>query len=483
MIVSATSARKPVVLLVDDDQVYQLALRQLLKSDYEVRGAYNSDEAIAILRNHSIDLVILDIQMRSPDEGLKAIPKIKELNDDVGIIVSSGLQDVSSVKEALRLGALDYLCKSSSPEELMLSISRALDKRQLIKRFAQQDFEVRSREQQIRLIGSSAAMEKLRTMIAKLQTSRSNILIYGETGTGKEVVARLLRPLHPDGTLAPFVSVDSSTIHSQTAESILFGHEKGAFTGAEKSRKGIFEEANGGIVYFDELGNMPLEIQAKLLRVLQEKEVLRLGSSRVIPLDFRVISATNRDLEVLSRSGCFKSDLLQRLNVIPIYLPPLRERPEDIAELVDYFCSLQRRSFFFSDAALECLKRYDWPGNVRELQNLVAYLEATTDLDEIDEMDLPLKFREARFVGRGDFTIPITSNDPLQQSDSLSFYERVARFEADLLREAMGSGDIPITKLAKNLQMDRTHLYTKLKAYGLFKGKLPSMSSSVMRET
>jgi DNA-binding NtrC family response regulator len=348
----------------------------------------------------------------------------------------------------MRLGATDYVPKDASPDELSHSIARVLERRRLLLRNAQQDFELASNERKHVLVGESQAIAQLRKMLPKLAGSPANVLITGETGTGKEVVARQLRGRLPDGSLSPFVSVDSATIQSTMAESMLFGHEKGAFTGAEKTTKGIFEEANGGIVYFDEIGNMPLEIQSKLLRVLQEKEISRLGSSKPIQLEFRVICATNCDLEQMARQGQFKPDLLQRLNVLPVQLTPLRERPEDIPALIERFQQADRR-LTFTPAALNALKAYAWPGNARELGNLVAYLAAMIEDDEVDFADLPPKFRDAA-----------------RPSES-SYYEKVASFEKKLLAEEYARREGNVSKLALDLGMDRSHLYSRLKEFGI----------------
>jgi two-component system nitrogen regulation response regulator NtrX len=317
------------------------------------------------------------------------------------------------------------------------------------------------------LVGQSASIQALLKMIHRIRESNAHVLIYGETGTGKEVVARLLRSSLPNGVLCPFVAVDSATIHGQTAESILFGHEKGAFTGADKLRKGVFEEANGGTVYFDEIANMPLDIQAKLLRVIQEKEVIRMGSARAIPLEFRVIAATNRDLDEMVKQRLFKDDLLQRLNVIPILLPSLRDRIGDIPSLIDHFCSLHSRGMRevrFTERAMAVLQRYRWPGNIRELGNLVAFLYATSESDEIDIYDLPPKFSEqCSVVGK------YSSADAPRLSLDVEgpFYERVAQFEKQVLSREYDKFKGNVSRMALALQMDRSHLHSKLRALGI----------------
>jgi two-component system nitrogen regulation response regulator NtrX len=448
----------PTVLICDDDPVFHLALKQNLKGKFECRSAYNTDEADAILRNHRFDIVLLDVQMRTVDEGLKAIARLNAIEPDASVVMSSGLTHYEIVRKAMLQGASDYVVKDADPEALVHALERVIETRKLIQRKEQQNFEVEAQQRKHQLVGKSAGIQNLKRMIEKIRMSPANVLIYGETGSGKEVVARQLRGSLEDGSLAPFIAVDSSTIQSSTAESLLFGHEKGAFTGAEKQAKGIFEEADGGIVYFDEIANMPLDIQAKLLRVIQEKEFSRLGSSRLIESSFRVVCATNKDLEEMARNGLFKDDLLQRLNVLPITIPPLRERTEDITLLVEHF---KRDGLSFAESATRALEAYSWPGNIRELANVIAFVTAMAEGNEIEESDLPPKIRDA--AGK---RAAASAN-----AASGSFYERIAQFEKTLLTQAYAQCDGNISKLAISLGMDRSHLYTKLREHAIHPAK------------
>ncbi|MEK6705242.1 MAG: sigma-54 dependent transcriptional regulator [Bdellovibrionota bacterium] len=468
-------AKQATILICDDDQTFQLALRQALKERYTVRSAYNCDEASVIIRNSQIDILLLDVQIRTPDEGLKFIPRFHELDGSLTIVMVSGQTEFTVVREAMRLGASDYIPKDSDLNELLHALDRILEKRRLLTRHEQQDFEARSQQNRHILIGESAVIAALRKATEKLRNTKANIIINGETGTGKEVIARLLRSTLPDGTLAPFVAIDSSTIQSSMAESLLFGHEKGAFTGADATRKGMFEEADGGIIYFDEIANMPPEIQAKLLRVLQEKEIMRLGSSRIISLDFRVVCATNKDLEKQVREGSFKDDLFQRLNVIPLNIPPLRERAQDIPLLIKHFTNLlnkqQGRNINFTDCALNAFEKYSWPGNVRELSNTISYIAATSENDEIDIVDLPPKFRDIQAPSTCETPasgIHKTSDESsIAPSGERNFYQIVGKFEHELLAREYTASEGNISKLAISLGMDRSHLYTKLREHGL----------------
>ncbi|MDR3605745.1 MAG: sigma-54 dependent transcriptional regulator [Oligoflexia bacterium] len=449
------------VLICDDDPIFHLALKQSLKGHFDCRSAYNADEAEAILRNHRVDIILLDVQMRTGDEGLRAIARLKAVEPEASIIMSSGLTDFETVRKAMILGASDYVVKDSDPETLIHSLQRILEKRKLVHRQEQQNFEVVSQQKRHILVGESKGIVALRRMIEKMRGSPANVVIFGETGAGKEVVARQLRGSLEDGSLAPFVSVDSSTIQSSTAESLLFGHEKGAFTGAERQVKGVFEEADGGIVYFDEIANMPLDIQAKLLRVLQEKEFTRLGSTRLIQSSFRVVCASNKDLEEMSKKGLFKDDLLQRLNVLPLSIPPLRERAEDIPLLVEHF---KRSEFVFAQSALDALKAYPWPGNVRELINVIAYVTTMAEENEIEEADLPPKIRDSaeKRTAAGAQAEPDTESPTSHEE---SFYEQVARFERKILTQAYAQNAGNVSRMALRLGMDRSHLYTKLREH------------------
>jgi DNA-binding NtrC family response regulator len=453
---------KPQVLICDDDSLYHLALKTVLKGSYDCRSAYNTDEAMAIIKSHAIDILLLDVQMRTPEEGLQALPKIRELDPDLSVLMISGSTEFDVVREAMRLGAIDYIQKDFNPQDLLHTLEQALERNRLILRQEQQSFEVNTEQRKNVLVGESSEIQTMRKTIEKFRTSQANVLITGDTGAGKEVIARLLRGTLADGSLAPFVCIDSSTIQSSMAESILFGYEKGAFTGADRSNKGVFEEAHGGIVYFDELANMPLEIQAKLLRVLQEKEVTRLGSSKSLQLSFRVVCATNKDLDQLVKQGLFKGDLLQRLNVLPITIPPLKQRRSDIPALIDHFLrkeEMNHGKLSMADEAIALLQKYDWPGNVRELANVVAFTATMVDGNVIDISDLPPKLRDAARTN-------VDGN-----AGGSSFYDQVSEFEKKILISSYESSEGNLSKLALQLGMDRSHLYTKLREYGIHSAK------------
>lgn len=458
--------RKPRLLVCDDDKAIHFALKSVLSEEYEMRSAYNSEEAIIIIKKNEMDLVLMDLDMRTPEEGLHAIPQILEIQSDVAVIVFSGKTDFNLVRTAMKNGAYDYVAKDSGPDELKHVFHKALERKTLREKGLQVQHEIKIANQ-IQLLGNSPQIQKIRKQIEKARASSAPVIIHGETGTGKEVVAKLLRKTGTDQALEPFVSVDSGTIQSSVAESILFGYEKGAFTGAEKTTRGLFEEANGGSIYFDELANMPLEIQNKLLRVIQEKEVLRIGSARPITLEFRLICATNQDLEKLVASGKFKDDLYQRLNVLPIEIPPLRERTEDIPLLLEYFAKTHSQgqpTLHFLPETLSTLKAYPFPGNVRELVNLVQYLYTMSESSEISPLDLPPKFRKNSFSEGQALPTPVPTSFK-------NFYSAVENFEKEFLTEAYRNLAGNISKMSTELEMDRSYLHGKLKSYGIHQSK------------
>lgn len=456
--------RIPQVLICDDDEHFRLASKLVLQERFKPTLVSSGEEALIWLKKQSFDLVLMDLEFHGEKKGFHYLTQVKELDPDTAVVIVSGYQDFESVREAMRLGAVDYVLKDFQPEELVHTLCLALERKKLLLSKKQKDFEVLGEQKKHVLIGESPSVVELRRVFEKVRRSSANVVITGETGTGKEVVARHLRKTLPDGSIEAFVATDSATIQSSTAESLLFGHVKGAFTGAEKMAKGIFEEADGGIVYFDEIANMPLEIQGKLLRVIQEKEITRLGSSKVIPLEFRVICATNRDLEEMVTQGQFKEDLLNRLNVIPIQVPPLRKRKEDIPLLIEHFQKLHSdTSLIFTQAANEALLAYHWPGNIRELSNLVAYLSTMLEQETVDLSDLPTKIR-------GDLKSPAKVME-IENQEFDSFYERIQAYENKVLCEEYQRNHGNISQLAKKLKMDRSHLYTKLKNYGIHSSK------------
>ena len=464
-----TKNNLPKILICDDDQNIHLAIKTVLGKTYDIKSAYHGDEAQIILKKNHIDIVLLDMEMRNPKEGLETIPKLLEIQNDLEIIFFSGQTGFELVKSAMKLGASDYISKDAGADELKHVFEKTLEHRNLKTQKKQNQYEIKKTYQSSAIIGTSEAIEKIKKQVDRARMSPAPVLIYGETGTGKEVISRRLRKTLPDGSLEPFVAVDSGTIQSSVAESILFGYEKGAFTGAEKTTRGLFEEADGGCIYFDELANMPLEIQNKLLRVIQEKEILRIGSTKPISLNFRVICATNQNLDELIKQGKFKEDLLQRLNVLQIQIPPLRERLEDIKPLLEHFAktlSSGLPEIQFLPETIEALKSYPFSGNIRELSNLVLYLYSMCDNQVISPLDLPPKFLKHS----NSFSHEKSEKEHLNLKNK-NFYKAIENFEQQFLNENYQRFEGNISKMALELGMDRSYLHSKLKNYTIHTSK------------
>jgi DNA-binding NtrC family response regulator len=466
------SERKKRVLIVDDDKGIQLATKYVLKEKYECLSAYHGDEARAIVQSQPLDIVLLDLNMRRENEGLEYLPILKEIEPDLDVIIVSANTEVDLASRAIKAGASAYLVKEHSADQLIITIESVLSKRELARENSHYVSDRKRLLEKTRIIGQSPAMKKLLSDIEKIRRSPANVIIFAETGCGKELVAR------HSGTFEnrPFVAVDSATITNSMAESILFGHEKGAFTGAHAQQKGLFEEADGGTIYFDEIANMSLEIQAKLLRVVQEKEITRLGSTRLLPLEFRVICATNKDLEKLCQEGKFKDDLLQRLNVIALSIPPLRERREDIALLAKSFFEKFRTDSTprgLSESALELLLGYPWPGNVRELSNLIANLcTMIVDQELVEVEDLPVKIRDGAFKDAvspsgAPPVAPGIDASRILAEPGMDFYRYMHAVEGQVLSALYKQFGGNILQMSKSLKVSRSHLYSKLSAHGI----------------
>ncbi len=446
------------IVLCDNDELFHLTFEKMVKRFAHVTSTLHLKLLEELLSRKRFDLVLLDISMNTPTEGLDGLNRVLALAGDTPVVMISGLNDYESLRRALRGGASDFLFKGLEEREIVHSVRRLLEHEAVSRKRVVLSHEIERARSQNTLVGSSIPLVKLRGLIDRVRASTVNVLITGESGTGKELVAQALRRKLPDGTLEPFVCVDASTIQGSLAESILFGHEKGAFTGAERSTSGLFEEASGGTVYFDELANMPLDLQSKLLRVLQEKRVRRVGSTREIELDFRVIGATNRNMDQECAEGRFRFDLLQRIGVFPIELPPLRERREDIPELVSHLLtklSSKDRSVSLTDDALAALMQYDWPGNVRELSNALAYALTVSDDTRVTVNSFPAK------------VLAFGRKTSVDEGKTDGFYGTVAEFERDVLARAFREHGGVVAQVARSLKMDRSHLHAKLKAFGI----------------
>ncbi|GAB4303719.1 MAG: sigma-54 dependent transcriptional regulator [Desulfuromonadia bacterium] len=381
------------ILLVDDDHGSRLALSRLLsRAGYDVRAAGNGDEALKCLEGESFPLIITDLLL--PDmSGIDILKRVKDREDGGEVIVITGNASARSAVEAMKEGAYDYITKPLDFDELTIVVSKALEKRRLHAENIYLRKQLRDRYEFSNIIGSSPAMQQVFNLMRRIVKTDSTVLIMGESGTGKEIVAKAIH-FNSHRKDKPFVAVHCGAIPETLLESELFGHTRGAFTGAHREKIGKFQAADGGSIFLDEIGTMPLQLQSKLLRVIQEQEVEMIGATRSTKIDVRIISATNQNLAEEVKRGLFREDLYYRLNVIPLTIPPLRERTSDILPLFRHFLSkygaaMGRGEMSVSREVVEALEQYRWPGNVRELENVVERMVALAEGSHLSLADLP----------------------------------------------------------------------------------------------
>ncbi|MGB9893766.1 MAG: sigma-54-dependent transcriptional regulator, partial [Candidatus Saccharicenans sp.] len=444
--------RKQRILVVDDEENIRKTLKMILEYEgYTFFEAADGLEAREALDSHpEIDLVLLDIKLPDTD-GLVLLAEIKKQPIAPEVIMISGHGTIPMAVEATKLGAFDFMEKPLHRERILLTVRNALEARKL--KFAYQDIKKRS-EKRYQIIGAHPLMTSLWEEILKIAPTNATVLIQGESGTGKELVARAVHD-HSPRAGENFVQVNCAAIPEELIESELFGHEKGAFTGATERKIGKFELADGGTIFLDEIGDMSLKTQSKVLRVLEEGEVQRVGSSKVIKVDVRVIAATNKDLKKEMKEGRFRDDLYFRLNVVPLIVPPLRERKEDIPLLANYFCSIYSeennfRPKKFSPEALEIMMKYPWKGNVRELKNLVERLIILTDKEIIEAEDLPDYLRQEKEVLLPDLRKVKTLKDLREEA------------EKNFILFKLKANNWNVSKTAREIDTPRSNLYKKL---------------------
>ena len=390
-------ADKAKVLVVDDEVSIVEVLKALLSREgYDVKTASDGEEALDELRGDKFDLMISDIRMQ-PMDGITLLRKARELQEHLAVIMITAYATVETAVEAMKNGAFDYVCKPFKIDELILTVQRALSYEHVLQENETLKENLRTRYHFENIVGDSKAMQKVYAMIEKVARTDSTILIRGESGTGKELVARALHN-YSRRNEKPFVAINCAALPETLLESELFGYVKGAFTGANKFKKGLFESAEGGTLLLDEIGSIPVDMQQKLLRVLEEREIRPVGGTKTVPVDVRIVAATNEDLEGKIKSGDFREDLYYRLSVIPIELPPLRKRPEDIRLLIKHFLKVieeqDSRDVEVESKAVRTLENYDWPGNVRELENVINRAATLCDDNKITIQDLPDKIQK-----------------------------------------------------------------------------------------
>ena len=450
----AEATLRPVILVVDDDPNVRESFRLVLEDAYEVIDVPDGPRALEAVRASQVDLVLLDIRLPEMD-GIEVLERIKAIDEGVEVILVTAVKTVRTAVEAMKLGAFDYVTKPFDEDELLSLVRRALHKRSLEREVTFLRGELARQHDREDIVGEHPEMQKLSRLISQVARTTTTVLITGESGTGKELIARAVHYRGPRRD-KPFVPVNPAAIPESLVESELFGHEKGAFTGAHQRKLGRFELAQGGTLFLDEIGLLRPEVQAKLLRVLQEREIERVGGTHSIKIDVRIVAATNLDLKRAVATGAFREDLFYRLNVVPITVPPLRERIEDLPLLVDHFIrrynhECNKRIEALTPDALAALGAYSWPGNVRELQNIVERTVVLVDGPLISAADLPL-----------DLTISPARGGAAPDKRGLDLNEASDRFERLIVQRVLEEARGNVSEAARVLGLHRNSLKMKL---------------------
>ena len=449
---------RPVVLVVDDDPGVRESFRLILEDHYEVMDVSDGPAALDVVRASTIDLVLLDIRLPGMD-GIEVLERIKAIDEGIEVILVTAVKTVRTAVAAMKLGAFDYLTKPFEEDELLSLSRRALERRALEREVAFLRSELARAHDLDEIVGRDPSIEKLHSLIVQVARTSTTVLITGESGTGKELVARAIHHQGPrrDG---PFVAVNPAAIAETLIESELFGHERGAFTGAHQRKLGKFELAQGGTLFLDEIGTLRADLQAKLLRVIQEREIERVGGARPVKIDVRFIAATNTNLKEAIGRGAFRDDLYYRLNVVQVVVPPLRERIQDVPLLVDHFIRRDNRRFHkrvegLSPEALAALKAYWWPGNVRELENVIERCVVLAEGPVIQLNDLPL-----------DVSLPQQATK-VRAAEALPLNEATDQFERQIVLRVLERVGWNLTEAGRILEVHRNSLRVKLARWGV----------------
>jgi two-component system response regulator PilR (NtrC family) len=462
---SQTSApsRKGSILVIDDEEIMREILEALLSREgYDVRLATNAEEGLNFARSMPFDAVIVDVMMPGMD-GISALDELKKIDEELPVLMITAFASVENAIAAMKRGAFDYITKPFKNDEVLVVLRNALRQRRLVaeNRALRQNLQARANRFG-EIIGRSSRMKQVFDLIIQAAPSRTTMLIDGESGTGKELVAR---SLHQNSTRADraFITVNSGNLPPDLLESNLFGHVKGAFTGAVYPKKGLFELADKGTIFFDEIGNIPLETQAKLLRVIQEREFMRLGGVETIKVDVRIIAATNVDLKRMMDDGKFREDLYYRLHVITVQLPPLRERRDDVPLLVQHFLEKygeenQKTTLELTPEALDLLMDYEWPGNVRELENVIERAVVLSTGSRIDVDLIPDNVRSSRRFQMPQFIVP---------PEGISFKDVTTDFEKRLIESTLEAAGGVQKRAAELLHIKPTTLNEMLKRHDI----------------
>ena len=455
----------PRILIVDDEEhIRRILAIMLSKKGYETKSAANGREALDLSRAMTFDAVITDIHM-SPMDGLELLTRLKENDPELIAIVITAFSSVDTAIQAMKQGAYDYISKPFKEDEILLVLDKALERRRILDENRRLKAQIKEFFDPSSFIGRSAAMRRVFEVIAKVADTKSTVLIFGPSGTGKELAAR---SIHANSSRRdrPFVPINCGAVPANLLESEFFGYVKGAFSGADRPKKGLFEEADGGTLFLDEVSELPLDMQVKLLRAIQEEEIRRLGEAATRKVDLRVVAATNQDLDDAVRDGRFREDLYYRLNVIRVHLPPLKERTEDIPPLALHFLDQIAAKHNLgpkklSSEAVQALTRHSWPGNVRELQNVIEQAVIMSERQTIGPADLPIGPGPPPRDG-------LNVSIPEDQQDLKTAVQKVVQqTERTIIERTLKQTNRNRTRAAQALGISRRALITKIKAYGL----------------
>src|SRR5436190_3746378 len=446
------SPKPKTVLIVDDDEGMRDTLTAILKREYRVLRVASGEAALPVLNREDIDLVLLDVRLPGIS-GFEVLRIVKENYSLIEVIMISAINEIETAVQAMKHGAYHYITKDFDYDQLRSLVRNASERQDLNRQVLTLSAQVADQTEREFVVGPSKNTRDIVDLVNKVAKLSATVLILGESGTGKELLARLIHREAGDSD-APFIAVNLAAIPRELAESTLFGHERGAFTGAHRQQLGKFELASGGTLFLDEVGDLRLVLQAKLLRAIQEGEIERVGGAKPIKTDFRLIAATNVDLEKAVKDGRFREDLYYRINVIPIKLPPLRDRMEDLPELARFFLGRYKARFRkgiqgISDSTLKILSNYWWPGNIRELENLIERLVAVSDKDWITDEDLPFEFHFAQL-------------DRTPSHGESLFQEATNTFERNFILRALEKSGWNVTATARYLGIPLSTLKFKM---------------------
>ena len=449
-------ALQPSILIVDDDSSLLTSYTVLLEDEFRVFVAETGEDGMQRLEQEDINIILLDIRLPGMD-GLEFLRRAKAIDENVDVIMVTAVRNVRVAVEAIKLGAYDYLVKPFEIDEVLSLLRRTLERQSLMREVLYLRAEVDRHQGMGDIVGQSSKMRQIYDLICRIADTNATVLISGESGTGKELIARAIHQ-QSERRPKPFVAMNCAAISENLIESELFGHERGVFTGAIEKRLGKFELANTGVLFLDEIGSLRLDLQAKLLRVLQECEFVRVGGTKTVRVDVRIVAASNQDLKQMTTERTFREDLFYRLNVVPIHVPPLRERQEDILLLVEHFLAKYNRAFQrqvqgFTPAAMAALSNYHWAGNVRELENVIERLVAISNQGVLGLEDLPLDLVSVREKAVDDIF-----------TRGMSLREAKAEFERHYILKALEKSRWNQTEAARSLGVHRNTLLGKMES-------------------